>query len=236
MKTVTIPDIGEIKLVKSTRNRSIRLSVTHSGVRVSLPYWTPYTVGIAFAQQHSAWLQAELAKQSKPHLVAEQKVGKLHRLHFERVDKHTKPTSRVTTTKIIIKLLPGESPDDTEPQSRAVKAVHRALKKETEQLMPPRLARLAEQHGFSYHSVSAKQLKRRWGSCDNHHNIVINFFLMELPWELIDYVLLHELTHTEHLHHGPDFWARLKQACPRALDLRHQMKQYQPIIQSDDSD
>lgn len=236
MKTVTLTDVGEIKLVKSTRNRSIRLSVTHSGVRVSLPYWTPYTMGIAFAQQHSDWLRNELAKYNKKLLVPEQKVGKLHRLYFEHIDASTKPSSRVTATKIIVKLLPGEFADDKEPQIRAVKAVHRALKKETEQLMPQRLARLAKEHGFSYQSVSAKQLKRRWGSCDNHHNIVINFYLMELPWELIDYVLLHELTHTEHLHHGADFWARLKQVCPRALDLRHQIKQYQPIIQGNATD
>lgn len=236
MKTVIIPDIGEIKLIKSTRSRSIRLSVTHSGIRVSLPYWTPYAIGIAFAQQHSAWLQAELAKQNKQLLVPEQKVGKIHRLHFEHVDAQTKPTSRVTATKIVVKLNPGELPEHVEPQNRAAKAVHRALKKETEQLIPTRLARLASEHGFSYRSLSAKQLKRRWGSCDNHHNIVINFFLMELPWELIDYVLLHELTHTEHLHHGPAFWARLKQVSPRALDLRHQIKQYQPIIQGDTSE
>jgi len=100
-------------------------------------------------------------------------------------------------------------------------------------LLPPRLARLASEYGFSYRSVSAKQLKRRWGSCDSQHNIVFNFFLMELPWDLIDYVLLHELTHTEHMHHGPDFWSRLKQISPRALDLRRQINTYRPIIQND---
>ncbi len=201
-----------------------------------MPYWTPYSVGAAFAEQHRAWLQTELAKQHKQSLIPEQKVGKLHRLHFERITASAKPSSRVTATKIVVKLLPGESPTDAEPQSRARKAIHRALKKETEQLMPPRLNRLADEHGFRYRSLSAKQLKRRWGSCDNHHNIVINFFLMELPWELIDYVLLHELTHTEHLHHGAEFWSRLRQVCPRALDLRHQIKMYQPIIQGDSVD
>lgn len=233
MKTVSVPGIGDVKLVKSTRSRSIRLSVTPSGVRVSLPFYTPYAVGIAFVHQHHTWLRTELEKQPNRSLVPEQKVGKLHHLHFERITAGAKPSSRVTATKIIIKMQPGETHDGIEPQARALKAVHRALKKETEQLIPPRLARLAAQHGFSFRNVSAKQLKRRWGSCDSHHDIVINFFLMELPWELIDYVLLHELTHTEHLHHGPAFWARLRQVCPHAIDLRHQIKQYQPIIQGE---
>lgn len=231
MKIVELEHVGKIKLVKSTRSTSIRLSVTQSGVRVSLPYWTPYGVAIAFAQQHSGWIQAELAKQHTTTLYPEQKVGKLHHLHFEHTTSG-KTTSRVTATKIIIKLASGDRPEQPAIQEIARKAVHRALRKETEQLLPPRLANLAATHGFTYTSVSAKHLKRRWGSCDNHHNIVLNFFLMELPWELIDYVLLHELTHTEHLHHGPEFWTRLKQVSPRALDLRHQINTYRPIIQT----
>jgi len=233
MKIVALAGIGDIKLIKSTRNRSIRLSITPTGVRVSLPYWTPYSVGLAFAKQHSTWIQAELAKQGRQALLPDQKVGKLHHLQFIYALPGEKPTSRVTATKIIIKLSPGETPELAEVQLRATKAVHRALKKETEQLLPPRLARLASEYGFSYRSVSAKQLKRRWGSCDSQHNIVFNFFLMELPWDLIDYVLLHELTHTEHMHHGPDFWSRLKQISPRALDLRRQINTYRPIIQND---
>lgn len=232
MKIVEIAGVGEVKLIKSTRNRSIRLSVTPSGVRVSLPYWTPYGVAVTFVMQHSEWLQTELAKQGKHLLQPEQKVGKLHHLHFVLVAPNEKPSSRVTATKILVKLLPGETYDQIEAQTRATKAVHRALKKETEQLLQPRLALLAATYGFSYRSVSAKQLKRRWGSCDSHHDIILNFFLMELPWDLIDYVLLHELTHTEHLHHGPMFWARLKQVSPRALDLRHQINTYRPIIQN----
>jgi len=233
MKIVAIAGIGDIKLVKSTRNRSIRLSITPTGVRVSLPYWTPYSVGLAFAKQHSTWIQAELAKQGRQALLPDQKVGKLHHLQFIYALPGEKPTNRVTATKIIIKLVSGETPEMPVVQVRATKAVHRALKKETEQLLPPRLSRLASEYGFSYRSVSAKQLKRRWGSCDSQHNIVLNFFLMELPWDLIDYVLLHELTHTEHMHHGPDFWARLKQISPRALDLRRQINTYRPIIQND---
>lgn len=233
MKIVQLAEIGEVKLVKSARNRSIRLTITSSDVRVSLPHWTPYAVGIAFAKQHSAWIQVELAKQSEQLLRPDQKVGKLHHLHFVPTAPGEKPTSRVTATKIIVKLAPAETYNSAEAQTRATKAVHRALKKETEQLLPPRLERLAAEHGFNYHTVSAKQLKRRWGSCDRNRDIVLNFFLMELPWDLIDYVLLHELTHTEHLHHGPDFWQRLKQVSPRALDLRRQINTCRPIIQSD---
>jgi predicted metal-dependent hydrolase len=231
-KKITIENVGEVTLVKTTASRSLRLTVNTSGtVRVSLPYWTPYAAAEAFARSHTQWIMKELSERAPAKLYTEaQKVGKLHHLHFEKVPAAVTIGSRVTATKIIVKYHPGETTTARSVQERAEKAIYRALRKETEQLLPPRIRALAEKHGFRYRSIAAKQLKRRWGSCDSHHNLVFNFFLMELPWEYIDYVILHELTHTEHLHHGPAFWERLKQTCPAALDLRRRMREYRPMI------
>lgn len=231
-KKITIEHIGDITLVKTTASRSLRLTVnTRGDVRVSLPYWTPYAVAEAFARSHIRWIQEEISgHKATRRYVQGQKIGKLHHLLFEKISEDKSLSSRVTTTKIIVKLYSNEDAMSKDVQLRAEKAIYRALRKEAEQLLPPRVNNIAEKYGFSFRSISAKQLKRRWGSCDNRHNLVFNFFLMELPWEYIDYVIMHELTHTEHLHHGPAFWERLKQICPAALDIKHQMKEYRPII------
>lgn len=231
-KKITIDGVGTVTLVKTTASRSLRLTVnSNGGVRVSLPYWTPYAIAEAFAKSHVRWIEKELSERlPSRHYDDEQKVGKLHHVHFEKVSHDITLSSRVTSTKIIVKYHSGEDITSAAVQERAEKAIYRALRKETEQLLPPRVRAIAEKHGFRYRSISAKQLKRRWGSCDSHHNLVFNFFLMELPWDYIDYVIMHELTHTEHLHHGPAFWERLKQICPAALDIRNQMKEYRPII------
>lgn len=231
-KTIIIDGIGEVNLVKTSSSRSLRLTVNAGGVvRVSLPYWSPYAAAEAFARSHARWISQELANRPHANTYEDgQKVGKLHHLHFEKVSAETVVSSRVTATKIVVRHHPSEQLASRTVQERAEKAIYRALRKETEQLLPPRVQAIAEKHGFGYRSITAKQLKRRWGSCDTYHNLVFNFFLMELPWEYIDYVIMHELTHTEHLHHGPAFWARLKQICPAALDIRDQMKQYRPMI------
>ena len=70
----------------------------------------------------------------------------------------------------------------------------------------------------------------RWGSCDSKRNIVLNLYLMELPWELIDYVLFHELTHTEVLRHGPDFWSAMKRVLPDVQRRRKAIKSYRPVV------
>jgi predicted metal-dependent hydrolase len=93
-------------------------------------------------------------------------------------------------------------------------------------LLPIRLQQLSKKYDYQYASVSIKSLKSRWGSCDSNNNISLNLYLMELPWELIDYVLVHELNHTIAMHHGPDFWQKMEAKMPNSKLLRKQLKQY----------
>lgn len=53
--------------------------------------------------------------------------------------------------------------------------------------------------------------ERRWGSCTMpDRSIRISTRLRGLPEWVIDYVILHELTHILVQGHGPDFWAYLE--------------------------
>jgi predicted metal-dependent hydrolase len=229
-KTIELAGVGPITLIKRTGNRSIRLSVTPSGVRVSMPKWTPFSAGHAFALQHSEWIITELAKQSGALLESGQRIGKMHYLRFEHVLGSQSVTSRVTGTEIIVKMRSTETTGTPTVQERAQKASVRALKREAERLLPPRLSSLAAKYDKQYKSVGVKQLKRRWGSCDSRQNIVLNLFLMELPWDYVDYVLLHELAHTIEMNHGADFWKVLTSMQPRARDLAHELRTHQPTI------
>lgn len=229
-KKITIPEIGEVTLVKRAGNRSLRLSVTPTGIRVSMPHWTPYSAGQAFAISHSNWIQAEVAKRAHPLLQQGQKIGKLHYVRFEHVLSGQPATSRVTATEIIVRLSPHEQTTDPDVQVRALQAATRALKREAERLLKPRLQNLSAKHQLPYAGFSVKQLKRRWGSCDSHRAITLNLYLMELPWDYIDYVLMHELTHTVHMNHGPAFWKLLTTLEPRARDISRQLRKHQPVI------
>jgi len=195
-----------------------------------MPRFTPYALGIAFAERNANWIAAHATNEPPIMLEDGQKVGKLHTLHFERVASSAAATSRVTPTKLHIAYHATESTQDETVQKRAQKAALRALKKEAEVLLPPRLQKLAQTNGFTYNQVSVKQLKRRWGSCDSHKNLIFNLYLMQLPWQQIDYVLCHELTHTEHMNHGPDFWTRLVSVMPAAKDIARIVRHTEPIL------
>ncbi len=230
-KDFTLDGDLAVTIYKRRTSRHLRLSIAPSGhVRVSIPAWAPYRMGLDFAKTRQAWIRSQLVE-SVP-LQPGQAVGKAHHLRFAAKPGATSVTSRVADTIIIVNYPLTASFDSPAVQKAAREAGVRALRRQAEQLLPQRLARLAEAKGFRYSDVSIKRLKSRWGSCDQHGHIVLNLFLMQLPWELIDYVLLHELTHTRILRHGPDFWRAMGEVLPATPELKRALKQHQPVMKA----
>jgi predicted metal-dependent hydrolase len=89
------------------------------------------------------------------------------------------------------------------------------------------LHELAEKHQFQYNKVTIRNNKRNWGSCSSKNNISLNLQMMKLPDELIDYILLHELVHTEIKNHGQGFWNKLNSVTNnRAKEQSKQVRKY----------
>jgi predicted metal-dependent hydrolase len=83
------------------------------------------------------------------------------------------------------------------------------LRKKASAVLFPRTEQLAKQYGFTYLKLAVKDMHSRWGSCSAVNKLNYSIYLATLSDELIDYVILHELCHTVHKNHGPQFWALL---------------------------
>ncbi|HEX3568720.1 MAG TPA: YgjP-like metallopeptidase domain-containing protein [Candidatus Saccharimonadales bacterium] len=232
-KQVTVPEIGVVTLYKRRNSRSIRLSIAPGGeIRVSMPYWLPYRSGVSFATSKIGWIQSMRSTTQKS-VRHGQAIGKAHHIYFH---PHSggRVVTRHTGSEIHIFHPAAFTADDLAVQQAAIKAGIKALRKEAESLLPQRLQQLSERGGFEFSDVSIKQLKSRWGSCNSQKEIVLNLFLMQLPWQLIDYVLWHELTHTKVMRHGPPFWQELEHHVPGARGLSKEVHTYQPALRPKD--
>lgn len=231
VKRLDIHDLGTVSFYKRRDARAIRLTITPAGtVRVSLPKWTPYKVAIEFVQSRQDWILAHRPPCALT-LQAGDRIGKAHRLIFIPSSVSQRPTARIAGNEIRITYPAQElSWQDIAVQDAAVRGCKKALKIQAEQLLPARIEQLASQHGFTYHSIKVKPLKSRWGSCDNFQKLTFNVYLMQLPWTLIDYVILHELQHTRVLRHGPPFWSAMQDCLPNVRQLKRSMADYQPVL------
>lgn len=224
-----IPGIGEVLLVRRRGAKNIRLSVSAEGkVRISMPYWSPYQTGILFAKSRQEWLREHIARHKPDLLVDNTRIGRSYRLGFIYDPSLASITTRLSANSVLIKTPhPAHQPA---VQKKAIEAAEKALKKEAAALLPQRLEYLARKYGFSYKSVHIRKMTSRWGSCSTHKVITLSYFLIQLPWELIDYVLLHELTHIEHMNHSPAFWKALQEISPNYKALRKQIRGHKPAL------
>lgn len=227
VKQLDIEGIGVVDFQKRRGTRSVRIRISGQRVTVSMPQWMPYKAAITYVLQQKNWILTH--KKDVPLIEAGNKIGKYHTLHFTPTNAKTM-SSRVTNESITV-YMPGHlAPASPGVQQKLSKVVEKALLEQSEMLIPDRINSLARQHGFRFADLRFKRLKGRWGSCDRSKVITINTYLIQLPWPLIDYVLVHELTHTEHLNHSAAFWERLEQCLPDAKQLRKDMKTYSPDI------
>ena len=116
----------------------------------------------------------------------------------------------------------------TEMQKWMHKTLTQAITCRAKEMLPERLNKLAIEKGFTYNNCTVRNAHTRWGSCNTKGNISLSIYLILLPDELIDYVLLHELCHTVEMNHGNRFWALMDRvATPaKAKDLRKKLKEY----------
>jgi hypothetical protein len=82
-------------------------------------------------------------------------------------------------------------------------------------------------------SLRYRKMRRRWGSCDHKNELTFNTNLLKLNPELIDYVVVHELSHIKHKNHSKKFYMTIYEYLPeyKKLEKRIQEEYYRFMVQ-----
>ena len=105
------------------------------------------------------------------------------------------------------------------PEEEVKSLADQALK-----VIPERVRHYAPIVGVTYGCITIRNQKTRWGSCSSKGNLNFNVALMLVPLEVMDYVVVHELTHRKEMNHSPRFWAEVERACPEYKKHRAWLK------------
>lgn len=79
-------------------------------------------------------------------------------------------------------------------------------KKEAQEFIAERIKVWSETMNLHPRELKFRNPKTRWGSCSSQKVISINWRLIGAPVEVIDYILVHEISHLKHMNHSEQFW------------------------------
>lgn len=96
--------------------------------------------------------------------------------------------------------------------------VRTALKKryseDARRVLTERVAYYQQFTGGTYHKITIREQKTRWGSCSSKGTLSFHWKLILAPPLVLDYVVVHELCHLTHMNHSKAFWDLVASVMP----------------------
>jgi predicted metal-dependent hydrolase len=98
--------------------------------------------------------------------------------------------------------------------------------RQAKRVFTERLNDFAPQLQVQWRKLSLSNAGTRWGSARVDGAIRLNWRLIHFRQSVIDYVVVHELSHLRVMDHSPRFWDTVRSVVPDYTELRGQLKDH----------
>lgn len=180
------------------------MRVTNDGVRLTVPRGASIAGGMAFAKRQAGWLDRE----------------------WRRQRERSAPWTTGTTLwfrgeRAVLSLANGYVIVGSHQININTEIAGRNLRTTVEPWMrglagrelPARCLDLSATCGLSVTRVYVRNQRSRWGACSPKRVITLNWRLIQMPPEVSDYIIIHELMHLKQPNHSRKFWREVDAAC-----------------------
>ena len=226
--------------------RSIGMSVGPHGLQVRAPRWVSQAQVQEVLRTRAEWivdkLRHQLARSATPAPPQTLAPGQVLQVLGRRVllraqtgpaTQSAAPRTRVTLLHMHADAASPHAPElalavalpaDAAPErwQAAVLGWQQALARRH---FTAQLDHFAPQVGVQWARMGLTNARTRWGSASSSGTIRLHWRLIQLPPELADYVIVHELAHLREMNHSPRFWAVVQAVMPDYAVHRQTLKQ-----------
>jgi len=118
----------------------------------------------------------------------------------------------------------------TSSEDESVKLLRAWIQNKAKKILIPWLYDVSLVHQIDFNKVSIRGQKTRWGSCSSRKNINLNRNLLFLKPALVNYLMVHELSHIIQPNHSKHFWSQVAQFEPNYRKLDRELSQSHKIV------
>ncbi len=99
------------------------------------------------------------------------------------------------------------------------------LRQQAEAVFAERVGEWSSRMALFPASIKVKSFRRKWGCCDSRAEVRFNWLLIMAPDDVLNYVVIHELAHLQHMNHSAAFWSLVSRYCPGYKRQQNWLKQ-----------
>jgi predicted metal-dependent hydrolase len=217
------PDAPRVRVSSRARRLTIRV-YPDARVEVVVPPRVPPREVEQFVSAHREWIEARramaLRNQPAPQPFPPEAIDL--RMTAQRLRLHVAGGSdalRVTASEEILRV------SGAAPPAKLRRALRAWLLRAARERLEPRVTTIAQAMGVNYSQVSIRRQRSRWGSCSARGTISLNCCLLFQRPDVVDYLIVHELTHVKHMNHSARFWQAVERHCAGWRELDRELVQ-----------
>ena len=201
-----------VSLIKNRRSRRYIVRVIDENrVRVTIPRGGNRSEALAFFQRSIRWVDDQIMEM--------QRAGSLATVPWRA---GTKVWFRGREEPIVIKksggggsVQIGDADIIGNPFEGDLREfVENGLRRLAQEEIPPCVDRFADKMSLRPSRITIRAQRTRWGSCSAKGALSLNWRLVQVPKEVRDYIVIHELSHLRQMNHSSRFWKLVEAYCP----------------------
>lgn len=100
-------------------------------------------------------------------------------------------------------------------------------RKQAQIILKNKLEYFSSKYKIKYNNFKITSGKKRIASCSSDKNLNFSWRLLFADESILDYIILHELIHTQELNHSKNFWKKLEKIMPDCKNQRKELKKYE---------
>jgi len=93
-----------------------------------------------------------------------------------------------------------------------------------------RVSEIADQNGFDFNRLFVRSQRTKWGTCSSGRNLSFNWRLILCPKFVLDYLIIHELSHLNVMNHSARFWQTVGGLIPDYKNAQKWLKEYEAFL------
>lgn len=213
------------EIIKS-RRRTLALVIDHDGeLIVRAPFCATNNEIRLFIEEKEDWIMEksmEVKKRAAKHPNLTLAEGEFIEYLGEKYRIHRTHLNQVFLSGKFINLPDGQDAKDI---------LIAWYKKRASQVLKERVAVFAEIMNVEPCGVRITSAKTRWGSCSYQNHLNFSWRLVMCPMDVVDYVVVHELSHIYHKDHSKNFWKSVSKVDVSYLEHERWLKENQRLME-----